>query len=81
MCDVCHCSPCLRGCPNEPDPPVFGYCKWCNDEIFAGDEYVDLDDEYYHVECFGDAAEEILYGKYGAERKEAEVDSFVGIGF
>lgn len=81
MCQLCRSYPCNPSCPNAPAPPAFGRCKWCKDEILAGDEYVDLDGDYYHVDCFDDAAVEILYEEYGAIRREAEVDSFVGIGF
>ncbi len=81
MCAICGSSPCMSGCPNEPEPAVFSTCAYCNEEIVDGENYVDFDGREYHEDCFTEAAEGILFEEYGAERCIAEVDSFVGIGF
>ena len=60
MCDICHHSPCLHGCPNEPDAEAVYTCSFCGEDIVEGDEYVEFDHEYYHENCFDDAAPNIL---------------------
>lgn len=39
MCEECHCSPCLSGCPNASDPPTVARCHRCGEAIIPGDEY------------------------------------------
>jgi len=51
MCDICQQDPCVHGCPNEPEPPVFDYCDRCKKTIRIGDEYVDLYPETYCMDC------------------------------
>ena len=39
-----------------------------------GDEYVDVDGDFYHSECFSDAAESILLEQVWVTKGVAEVD-------
>mgnify|MGYP001668261291 FL=1 len=75
MCDVCHATPCDPRCPNAPDPPAVYTCKHCGESIVPGDEYMEVDGDYYHLEdCAGDAALSILKDQFGARTGVAEVD-------
>lgn len=40
MCDICQQTPCVHGCPNEPEPEMFAYCDSCGKAIRMGDEYI-----------------------------------------
>lgn len=74
MCEICHRCPCDPRCPNAPEPPTVYTCKHCGESIMEGDEYYELDGDYYHEDCFGDAAVSILLDQYGARYGVAEVD-------
>lgn len=74
MCSVCHKIPCDSRCPNAPDPVAVYTCKYCGEDIVEGDEYVMIDDDYYHDECFMDCAAGILLEQFGAVKGVAEVD-------
>lgn len=53
MCSECLQTPCDPRCPNaEPTPrePV-ATCGICNDDIFAGDDVVEIDGSLYHYDC------------------------------
>ena len=39
MCQECHHSPHLSGCPNEPAPEYREICHCCGDEIYEWEEY------------------------------------------
>ena len=73
MCSVCRKSPCDSRCPNAPDPPTVYTCKYCGEPIVEGDEYVDVDGDFYHSECVSDAAEGILMEQSWVTRGVAEV--------
>lgn len=72
MCAECRMTPCHPSCPNAPDPPTVYTCKHCSEPIVVGDEYTELDGDYYHRECFDDCAASILRSEYGATDGEAE---------
>lgn len=74
MCDVCRQSPCDPRCPNAPDPPTVYTCEHCGEPIVEGDEYVDVDGDYYHLECFEDCAAQILLEQVWVTKGVAEVD-------
>lgn len=74
MCDICHQSPCHSLCPNALEPPSVYTCKVCGESIVSGDDYYELDGEFYHEECFEDKAVSILLDNFGAMKGVAEVD-------
>lgn len=75
MCDVCRRSPCDPRCPNAPDPPTVYTCKYCGEPIVPGEEYLELDGDYYHLEdCASDVAMSLLLEKCGATKGVAEED-------
>ena len=51
MCSVCLRSPCDPRCPNAPEPPSVHTCKDCGEGIVSGDEFAEINGEYYHIEC------------------------------
>lgn len=55
MCDVCRRSPCDSRCPNAPDSPKFGVCSVCDADILDGDDYYNIDGEYWCADCIADA--------------------------
>lgn len=73
MCLECRSFPCDPRCPNAPDPPEVYTCEDCGDPIIVGDEYVEFDEKHYHLDCFQDAAVDILLEHYGAVKGVAEV--------
>ena len=67
MCAICGRFPCDSRCPNAPDPPTVFTCAYCGEPIVPGDEYMELDGSYYHLEdCASDAAVSLLLEKCGA---------------
>ena len=74
MCSVCLKSPCDPFFFNAPEPKEIYTCEHCGESIVEGDEYVDVDGDYYHDECFMDCSAEILLEKYGAVKGIAEAD-------
>ena len=51
MCEICRSYPHLPGCPNAPEPKAVYTCQCCKEGIFEDEEYVEVGDDYYHVEC------------------------------
>lgn len=52
MCEECHTSPHLEGCPNEPEPAVMCECSCCGGEIRMNDTFCRVDGESYCENCF-----------------------------
>lgn len=73
MYSACYKSPCRRWCPNAAEPTAVYTCKYCGDSITEGDDYFELNGEYYHEDCFEDSAVEILVKDYGAMKGVAEI--------
>ena len=51
MCDVCRQTPCASACPNAPEPPIFARCHNCGTKIYDGDDYYNINDEYWCEDC------------------------------
>nr|DAV52299.1 MAG TPA: putative integral membrane zinc-ribbon metal-binding protein [Caudoviricetes sp.] len=51
MCEYCHSNPHKAGCPNEPEPKEVYRCKYCEEAILEGEQFVEINDERYHIEC------------------------------
>ena len=73
MCEICRQYRCPAGCPNAPDPPAVVACEYCGENIVVGDEYFEYNGNYYHVECFADAAVSLLL-ENGASHGEMDYD-------
>nr|WP_325241814.1 hypothetical protein [uncultured Oscillibacter sp.] len=54
MCEICHYTPCLSGCPNAPDPPAAFECHSCGEGICPGDEYARIGGAEYCERCIDD---------------------------
>lgn len=65
MCSECYQTPCNPRCPNAPEPKAVYRCKYCETDIVEGDEYVEVDDDYYHYDCLEDVAVGLLFDKLG----------------
>lgn len=74
MCIECGMTPCRSSCPNAQDSSKVYHCKYCGEDITQGEEYVELEGEHYHRECFEDSAVLILMEEYGAVKGVAEVE-------
>ena len=57
MCDICHQHPCAGACPNAPEPPVFATCRECGGNIYDGEDYYKLINEYFCEDCVSNAHE------------------------
>ena len=47
--------PCHPMCPNAPDPIGVVECSVCGRDIFAGDDYYDINDTIWCEHCIEDA--------------------------
>ena len=65
-------TPCHNNCPNAEDPPAIYTCFECHDGISVGDEYVNIDGEYYHLDCLKEMDIKDLLKLFGHFAKEAE---------
>ena len=77
MCEFCHSYPHLHGCPNEPEPKAIHTCEYCKDGIVVGEEFVEINGDYYHVSCLSD--EMTIYdllGLFGVSYEEASEDDY-----
>ena len=70
--ETCMRTPCDPRCPNAPDPPAIYTCKHCGEPIVPGDEFYEVDGDYYHDDCFTDCAADILVSRFGAVKGVAE---------
>lgn len=69
MCEICHYTPCLSGCPNAPDPPAAFRCLDCGEDIYPGDEYARIGGEEYCEGCIDSCPYCILVPRLGGEWK------------
>lgn len=74
MCSDCGMSFCPTSCPNSTGPETVYICKECGEPIVAGEEYYEMDGDFYHEDCFEDAAVKILMNDCGAIRGIADPD-------
>ncbi len=51
MCEICRRFRCPSGCPNAPEPAVFGKCDECGAKIYDGDEYYKIGHHKYCEAC------------------------------
>lgn len=72
MCEYCHSFPHLHGCPNEPEPKAIHTCRRCGNGIMAGDEYAEIDGDFYHEECLDDMNLYELLSLFGVMVKTAQ---------
>ena len=76
MCSVCFKTPCDYRCPNSPEPEALHKCAYCAEGIIVGDKMVNLNDEYYHLECLDDMDIEELMAKLDLDVEEVTEDDF-----
>lgn len=74
MCSECRQHPCHPRCPNAPEPPAVYTCEGCKEPIRAGEEYFEMDGDYWHEECASDNAMAILTERCGGRTGTAEED-------
>ena len=72
MCSECRMTPCHPRCPNATEPAAVYTCKICGESITEGEEYYEMDAEFYHEECFEDNAVKILMEECGAMKGVVE---------
>lgn len=71
---ICRAAVYTPRSPESMDPPRVYRCKHCREDIVQGEEYVELEGEFYHQECFEDNAVRILMEDYGAIKGVAEIE-------
>lgn len=74
MCEVCLTSPCNPRCPNAPEPPTVYTCEYCREPIVVGEDYWQLDGDYWHEDCFDDQLKVIVKERFDAYHGIAEVE-------
>lgn len=74
MCSLCLRSPCDARCPNAPAPPAVYTCKDCGEDIVPGDEFAEIDGEYYHIECLEDMTTRELLKLFDVYTETAEME-------
>ena len=62
MCELCHETPCLPGCPNAPVDKSRLICAWCDEPIFD-DQYFSIDGEPVCSDCVEECR------RFGTERE------------
>lgn len=72
MCEICHYTPCLSGCPNAPDPPAAFECHSCGEGICPGDEYARIGGAEYCERCIDDMPYCVLIPLLGGEWKTVQ---------
>ena len=51
MCKECGRSPCHPCCPNAPDPEPVYSCEKCEEGIYEGDDYYEIEGKTYCADC------------------------------
>ena len=54
MCMECRQNHCDCRCPNAEPEKSIHKCKDCGFGIYKGDEFVEIEGNYYHLDCIGD---------------------------
>ena len=73
MCAECLRTPCDPRCPNAPEQEHIYECENCDGGIIPGDDFVEINGKYYHVDCLD--VEELL------ELLEIDVETAIGEGW
>lgn len=61
MCEICRINPCDSRCPNAAsDHEVKENCDKCRANIYAGDEYYELDGWVYCASCIENSRKEAV---------------------
>ena len=76
MCAICMRYPCDSRCPNAEEPEPLCHCKYCKEGIYEGDEYAEIDGDYYHEDCLSDVAVKLLLEMCDTRIKEAREEDF-----
>ena len=74
MCNECHHSPCHPRCPNAPEPPPVHVCAYCDESVLVGDEFVEIDGSYYHLDCVSDMGTKELLKLFEVAVSTAEME-------
>lgn len=61
MCAICGQTFCPSSCPNADEATPVYTCKYCGEDIVDGEEYVEIDGDYYHLyDCIENVTVELL---------------------
>ncbi|HIZ55155.1 MAG TPA: DUF2175 domain-containing protein [Firmicutes bacterium] len=71
MCELCGHVPCHPRCPNAIHLHGIYRCTACKENIVDGDEFVYIDDSYYHLECLEAMRTKQVLKICGYETREA----------
>lgn len=76
MCEYCRKIPHDPRCPLAPPPIGYAHCEECAEAITEGEEYIEVDDRYFHYDCVcGMSTGEILdLFEYGVKTMEERYD-------
>lgn len=65
MCELCRQYPCSSSCPNAPEPEPICVCDKCEEGIYEGEYFFEIDEKKYCENCINDS-------RYVAQRPEEE---------
>ena len=65
MCSLCLQSPCDCRCPNAKPPRSYQTCPYCEEGITLGEEYAEVNGEYFHVDCLESMGVRDLLSMFG----------------
>jgi len=54
LVDCCGRSPHDYRCPHATEPQAIYTCSTCREHIFEGEEYYELDENFYHTDCLSE---------------------------
>lgn len=57
MCKICLQTPCPPQCPNY-EPQIAHHCAYCDQEIYVGDTYYEIEGKAICEECIDYARKE-----------------------
>lgn len=76
MCALCRKEPCDSRCPNAPDPTPIKICICCEEGIFEGEKYLDLQEGAICKDCVESMRGTELMEYLGEEFSTAKQEDF-----
>lgn len=76
MCDICFYTPCHPRCPNAPELQVVFRCSDCGDEIYQGDQYIDIEGDIICSNCINNMTPTEAFALCDVKLQTAEGDNY-----
>lgn len=76
MCSECHQSPCSPRCPNAKESAYIHKCSRCGEKIYVGEDYADINGDFYCEPCIENMPYSELVTICGGEWRTADYSYF-----